>query len=429
MPRRKVALWSAGVCVALAAGLAVAVPALSRDAESSAEGAASQRTAEVSSGSLASGITLSGTLSRGEPRALTASADGVITWLPEPGTIIQPGEALYEVNGRPVFLLPGAVPLWRTLELGDEGPDVLALNEALRDLDLLDESLVDDVFGRGASAAVGSLYTGAGYDAPTDSPEGEERLSTARDDLSSARSAAAPPPGTGNATEESADGATEGEVDGESDAGGSEDAVGGGGTGGQEQVRQAEHRSAVASHEWIDAEDAVVLGVPSVRIGSLTLRVGDAAGGEVLTWTTDDVVATADVTDSQAAALVSGHTVEITLPSAETVSGRIMEVSAGGDESESEASPPQLVASIDGQDAVDSMVGSAVQIAVVADKVEGSLTMPVTALVALAEGGYAVERVTTEGTELVPVDVQLVAEAQVAVSSSSLQEGDEVVIP
>jgi hypothetical protein len=57
------------------------------------------------------------------------------------------------------------------------------------------------------------------------------------------------------------------------------------------------------------------------------------------------------------------------------------------------------------------------------------LAVPANALLALLEGGYAVERVTDGGgTELVAVETGLFADGWVEVSGD-LAEGDEVVVP
>jgi hypothetical protein len=57
------------------------------------------------------------------------------------------------------------------------------------------------------------------------------------------------------------------------------------------------------------------------------------------------------------------------------------------------------------------------------------LAVPVEALLALAEGGYAVERVKADGTtELVAVKLGAFADDKVEVSGD-LAEGDQVVVP
>ena len=77
-----------------------------------------------------------------------------------------------------------------------------------------------------------------------------------------------------------------------------------------------------------------------------------------------------------------------------------------------------------------------VTVRVVTDAARDVLAVPVDALLALAEGGYAVERVTgdtgdtggTSGTELVPVEIGAFADGWVQVTGD-VAEGDEVVVP
>ena len=82
------------------------------------------------------------------------------------------------------------------------------------------------------------------------------------------------------------------------------------------------------------------------------------------------------------------------------------------------------------QAAAAPLAGSAVTVEVSTDVAEDALIVPVTALLALAEGGYGVERVTTgDRVELIGVEVGLIAEARVQVASDSLEAGDRVQIP
>jgi hypothetical protein len=57
---------------------------------------------------------------------------GTYTWLPAPGRTIRPGHVLYRVDDQPVFLMAGRVPAWRSFELGmTSGPDIRQLTAAL----------------------------------------------------------------------------------------------------------------------------------------------------------------------------------------------------------------------------------------------------------------------------------------------------------
>src|SRR5665647_3948758 len=51
--------------------------------------------------------------------------------VPEVGANLDAGAVILEVAGRPVILLPGELPVYRTLRAGVSGPDVIQLKEAL----------------------------------------------------------------------------------------------------------------------------------------------------------------------------------------------------------------------------------------------------------------------------------------------------------
>ncbi len=102
------------------------------DTEAVAEAVdASFTTAEVQRKDLVETTELDGTLGFGDPVALPNRASGVLTWLPEAGAIIEPGDVLYMVDDEPVIYLPGDVPAYRALRDGHEGNDVLQLEEYL----------------------------------------------------------------------------------------------------------------------------------------------------------------------------------------------------------------------------------------------------------------------------------------------------------
>jgi len=71
-----------------------------------------------------------------------------------------------------------------------------------------------------------------------------------------------------------------------------------------------------------------------------------------------------------------------------------------------------------------------VEIEVVTEVRHGVMAVPVTALLALAEGGYAVEVDNGDGTlRLVGVDPGLFADGLVEVDANGLRAGDMVVAP
>jgi hypothetical protein len=93
-------------------------------------------TEKVERGKLSALISAAGTLTYrarpdGSPYTVVDQAGGVYTELPAAGDRVGCGGVLYRVDNRPVVLLCGAVPAYRTLHLGVTGPDVRQLNRNL----------------------------------------------------------------------------------------------------------------------------------------------------------------------------------------------------------------------------------------------------------------------------------------------------------
>jgi peptidoglycan hydrolase-like protein with peptidoglycan-binding domain len=81
--------------------------------------------------------------------------DGIVTWLPAPGSIVRRGQALFQLSGTPVTLLYGPVPAWRDFGPGmTPGPDVRELQRNLAALGF-DPGPADGEFGWSTEAAIG----------------------------------------------------------------------------------------------------------------------------------------------------------------------------------------------------------------------------------------------------------------------------------
>ena len=72
---------------------------------------------------------------------------------------------------------------------------------------------------------------------------------------------------------------------------------------------------------------------------------------------------------------------------------------------------------------------AAVSVDFVASQRKNVLTVPVAALLALAEGGYGLERVEAGGTRIVAVRTGLFADGRVEVSGTGLAAGQKVGMP
>ena len=91
--------------------------------------------------------------------------------VPEVGATLGAASVALEVTGRPVIVLPGDLPVYRTLRVGVSGPDVLQLKQALQSLGINPGNAASNVFDAATSAAVAALYATVGYPAP-ESAEG-----------------------------------------------------------------------------------------------------------------------------------------------------------------------------------------------------------------------------------------------------------------
>ena len=135
--RARVAL--AGTVVVLAAaGSVAAVGFLRDDTEASSDDTTESATTvvPVELRTLKDAERLDGDLGYADEQTITAgSAEGVLTGLPDEGSVVRRGEAVYDVDDEPVVLLTGKLPLYRDLSYGvDDGADVRQLE---RNLELL----------------------------------------------------------------------------------------------------------------------------------------------------------------------------------------------------------------------------------------------------------------------------------------------------
>jgi membrane fusion protein, multidrug efflux system len=96
-----------------------------------------------------------GTLGHGDAVPLVNRTNGTLTWMAAPGSTVDRGEPLYEVDGRKVRLLFGDRPAWRTLGPGTSGVDVKQLKQ----------NLVALGYGTASGLGTGDAWTAATTDA------------------------------------------------------------------------------------------------------------------------------------------------------------------------------------------------------------------------------------------------------------------------
>jgi hypothetical protein len=129
--------------------------------------------------------------------------------------------------------------------------------------------------------------------------------------------------------------------------------------------------------------------------------------------------------------LTVGQAVEVELPDRSLVPATVRSVASVVDppDPSTGGSPTvQVVVALDDPAAAGGLVQAPVEVQIVTIAADDALTVPVEALLALAEGGYAVER--PDGS-LVAVQVGAFADGfvEVEATSGTLAEGDDVVVP
>ncbi|WP_196279427.1 peptidoglycan-binding protein [Catellatospora vulcania] len=82
------------------------------------------------------------------------------------GATVEPGEVVLTVSGRPLLVLPGAVPSYRDMRPNDDGKDVAQLQAALRTLGVYHGGDTKGHFGSSTKSAVRLLYSRAGFSSP-----------------------------------------------------------------------------------------------------------------------------------------------------------------------------------------------------------------------------------------------------------------------
>ena len=183
----------------------------------------------------------------------------------------------------------------------------------------------------------------------------------------------------------------------------------------------------------------------AVRVVTDAATLGGAAqpGQPVISASSPDPVVNVPVPAAQTFLVHTGDRVTVTMPSGATTIGRIVAISSianaatgsseGGGPSNAPNGPPQAtvpaVVSLDHPSVAAHLDGAPVTIDVTDRRVSGVLAVPVTALVALAGGGYGVWIDASGSRHLVAVTAGLFANALVQVTAPQLQAGDLVEVP
>ena len=123
-------------------------------------------TVKVQRGNLEKKEEYNGTIRQVDKSSIKSSINGVITSIPEEGSIVNFGEVLYSIDGKPVVLLEGPIPYYRTLDLtSKDGPDIQQLEQSLVNLGYASESFIpNQTFDKETSTMLNALYIDYGIE-------------------------------------------------------------------------------------------------------------------------------------------------------------------------------------------------------------------------------------------------------------------------
>ncbi|MFB7931407.1 peptidoglycan-binding protein [Streptomyces sp. NPDC056039] len=368
-------------------------------------------TVPVTRATLTERTTVDGQLGYGTEIPLPVKSTGTVTWLPTDGRTVERGGTLLRVDDRPVVLLYGTLPMYRDLGLttgtgqGTPGTRQDAGNEG-------DAQGTRDAQGRAdgtskAPAPSGSpaaADVGAGGTAGT----GGARSTLRGMDVLQFESNLAALGYTGFTIDEEYTDATARAV-------------------------KRWQRSLGLPHTGTVGVGDIVYSAGKVRIGHAGVRLGSAVTEDVLTYTGTSRKVVVNASAAEDSWAVRGAAVTIGLPDGTSVKGEVASVGKkatdpeeGGGEGGSGAPTVPVTITVKDQKSVGRLESAPVTVEYVGRERADVLTVPVAALVALAEGGHGLE--TADG-RFVAVKTGLFADGRVEVSGSTVREGMKVRIP
>lgn len=368
---------------------------------------------------LSATVSLTGTLGYGRATPVKGGRSGTVTWLPEAGATVSRGRQFYRVDDQPVPLFYGGMPLYRDLaEPGTVGRDVRIVATNLKALG----------YEIGSQPAPGEkVYRPAAPGKPTAPPD---KLASGAGAGAGAGKSTAPP---GKSTAGSGRPA----ADATPTVGGTAATVrpsvvvrkGDGVLTGSliRAVKRWQRDAELPVTGRIAVGDVAVL-PGAVRVDSVTALRGDDAATPLLTVTPTAKVITVLAGATEAGTIQRGDQVTVTLPGDETVDGSVSAVSTTVQQDGEAAGPggaaPKRAVTVTVDDDLAGIDAADVQVDLAGETRSGVLAVPVGALVALSEGGYALQ--LTDG-RLVAVTTGMFARGMVEVSGDGLSEDLRVV--
>ena len=426
----------------------------------------------------------------GSPDGITtisAGAPGTVTSLTSEGVTVEEGEILYTRNEEPIIVFYGEIPTYRTLNTrSTDGSDVLQLEEALARLGYDEDGDfdLDGDFTYSTKYAIEALQEDLGIDETGTLEVGSyifvdgpifvaEKLT----DVGSPVNAGTPVVATstvpgGTVTEVAVEGTVldHGDtlfvVEGDpvtlfvtdvpfyrtldiasigNDVRVLEESLtsfgfdANGALVVDDVFDEATTEALVAWQASIDAPVDGVLNIGEIMVTESPIRIAAShisigsnvtQGTQIYTPSTSTSVVSVRLPAEDQELIVAGDSVTVVMPNGDNEPASVTTVGNIAIRSQEFGTYFEVEITLDRQGAAAGLDEAPVDVELIDDRVENVLVVPVTALLALGEGGYAVQIDAGDGqTRLIAVDAGMYADGSVEVISSELEAGMKVVVP
>ena len=449
-----------------------------------------------------------GTIRQVDKSSIKSSLTGVITYLPEEGSTINFGQVLYSVDGKPVVLLEGKIPYYRTLDVtSDNGLDIKQLEGSLIDMGYSSSDFVaDKIFDIVTSNMLNTLYMEYGIEAKSEiTPTEQIAINTKRDELEVIEENIA----KGLITLVQVDQKKKTWEDAEEDAikestawqaaeteierlqeeikelpfqALSEDTRTARKENFEFDIQEQERIQAkeVGKESGIDADEALIIEnaktayenalesynegakqeanlekaqeelenlellaqsetfsptnalslKSSINVGSHVVKVGDAIVAASSLYASSGIAreVTFNLPAGDQGMVFVGDSVIVKLPTDEEIKAVVRFVDSVVTEIGNGSKVIEVILDVVDADNTETYDEAPVDILITSEVSKGVLYVPVNALVALAEGGYAVEVLSGEESAYIKVEIGVFTDGYVEIIGS-IQEGQEVIVP
>ncbi len=175
--------------------------------------------------------------------------------------------------------------------------------------------------------------------------------------------------------------------------------------------------------------DRIAYAPGPVRVEHHLVRVGAAAPADIIAITGTVKVVTVNVPAADAGWAVAGAPASITLTDGATVAGKVSTVEAASTEGSDGTPQTRITIAVADQKTLATVDRGTVVVRHAVAERKDVLTVPIAALLALAEGGYGLEIVDGGVSRTVAVQVGMFAAGRVEVTGADVRAGTTVRMP